>query len=89
MTVEALIALQPNELGRVCRRQRFCHFGLADARLAFEQERTPEQLHQRDRGRKFGVGDVAASPQSLRDLLAIFHRYANTPRFFAARQLRQ
>src|ERR1700690_3971527 len=55
------------------RRQRLRHLGLADARFALEQQRTPQQLHQRDRGRKLSVGDVAGFSQSLRDLLAVLH----------------
>ena len=58
--IEPLVALQADQFGRVHGCQRFRHFSLADARLAFEQQRTPEQLHQRDRGRKFVVGDIAA-----------------------------
>src|SRR5258707_10947626 len=71
--IQALIALQADQLGRMRRGQRFCHFGLADARFTFEQQRTPEQLHQRDRGRQFAVGDIAACRQGLRNLLASFH----------------
>ncbi len=87
--IEPLVTLQADQFGAVRRGKRLGYLGLADARLAFEQQRTPEQMHQRDRGRKLTVGDIAGSGQSLRDLLAVLHRYANTPRFFAARQLRQ
>jgi hypothetical protein len=71
--IQPLIALQADQFGRMHRRQRLRHLGLADARFAFQQQRTPQQLHQRDRGRKLSVGDVAGFSQSLRDLLAVFH----------------
>ena len=87
--IEPLIALQADQFGRMHGSQRFCDLGLADARLAFQQQRPPQQLHQRDRGREFAVGDIAGGGQRLRDLVAGFHRYANTPKFFAAFQLRQ
>ena len=71
--IEPLIALQPDQLGAVHAGQRFGDLGLADPRLAFQQQRTLEQLHQRDRGRKLPVGDVAGGGQSLRDFVAGFH----------------
>src|ERR1700730_10163870 len=71
--IEPLIALQADQFGRVREGQRLCHLSLAAARLAFEQKRTPQQLHQRDRSREFTIGDVAGSRQRLRDLLAVFH----------------
>src|ERR1700730_10645509 len=74
--IEALIALQTDQLGRVRRGQRLRHLGLADAGFALEQQRAPEQLHQRDRGRKIAGGDIAASRQRLRDLVAIFHYFS-------------
>jgi hypothetical protein len=70
--IEALIALQADQLGAVHGGQRLGDLGLADAGLAFEQQRALEQFHQRDRGRQFAVGDVAAGrpalARSLRDL---------------------
>ncbi len=65
--IEALVALQPDQLGRVHFCKRLRHFRLADARLAFEQQRTPQQLHQRDRGREVRIGDIARCGQGLRD----------------------
>src|SRR5580700_9691338 len=53
--------------------KRFRDLGLADAGLTFQQQRALQQLHQRNRGRKFAVGDIAGSGQRLRDLLAVFH----------------
>ena len=73
--VEPLVALQADQFGRVHRRQRLRHLGLADARLAFQQQRTPQQLHQRDRGRELAVGDVAGGGERLRDLFAIFMQF--------------
>src|ERR1700730_4891834 len=71
--IEPLIALQADQFGRVCEGQRLCHLSLADASLAFDQKRPPQQVHQRDRIRDFTIGDVAGSRQRLRDLLAVFH----------------
>src|ERR1700731_3039181 len=74
--IQPLVALQADQLGGMGRGQRFCHFRLADARFAFEQQWPLEQLHQRNRGRKLAVGDVAGSSQRLRDLVAMFHGFS-------------
>src|SRR5262249_46387901 len=87
--VETLVALQADQLRRVHRRQRFRHLGLADARFAFQEKRTPQQLHQRDRSRQFAVGNIASGCQRLCDLVTRLPRAASTPSFFAAAQLRQ
>ena len=71
--IQPLVALQADQLGRMRCGKGLGDLGFADARFALEQQRAPEQLHQRDRGRKLAVGDIAASRQGLRDLLAIFH----------------
>ena len=57
--IEALVALQANELGAVDRRERFADFGLADPGLALKQQRALEEFHQPQRGRDVAVGDVA------------------------------
>ena len=59
--VEPLVALQADQLGAVDRGQRLGDLGLADARLAFEQQRALQQLHERQRRRQLAVGDVAGS----------------------------
>ncbi len=77
--IQPLIALQADQFGGVHGRQRLRDFGLADARLAFQQQRALEQLHQRDRGREFAVGDVAGGGQRVRDVVTVFH--CHTPSF--------
>ena len=68
--VEALVALEADQLGLVDRGERLRHLGLADARLAFEQQRALEELHQPQRGREIAVGDVADLAEPGGDLLA-------------------
>ena len=57
--VETLVALQADQLGLVHVGERLRHLGLADARLAFDQQRALEKIHQPERGREVAVGDVA------------------------------
>jgi len=68
-----------DQFGFVHGGERLGDFGLADAGLAFQQQRAPQQLHQRDRGRKLAVGDIAGSGQRLRDLLAVVHCQSVSP----------
>ena len=63
--VQPLIALQADQLGRMHGGERLGDLGLADAGLAFQQQRPPQPLHQRDRGRKLAVGDVAGLRRGL------------------------
>ena len=57
--VEPLVALQADQLGAVHGGERLGDLGLADAGLAFQQQRALEELHQPQRGREIAVGDVA------------------------------
>ena len=68
--VETLVALQPDQLGRVDRGERLGDLGLADAGLALEQQRPLEEIHQPQRGRQIAVGDVADLGKALGDVLA-------------------
>ena len=67
LLVEALVALQADELGAVHRGERLGHLGLADAGLAFEQQRTLEELHQPQRSRDVAVGNVAGGGEAVGD----------------------
>ena len=68
--VETLVALQADQLGAVDGGERLGDLGLADAGLAFEQQRTLEEIHQPQRGRDVAVGDVADGGESIGDLFA-------------------
>ena len=78
LLVEALVALQADELGAVHRGERLGHLGLADAGLAFEQQRTLEELHQPQRGRDVAVGDVADGGEAVGDGVARQRHGQNT-----------
>ena len=69
--VEALVALQADQLGVVHGGERLGHLGLADAGLAFEQQRPLEELHQPQRGRDVAVGDVAGGGEAVGDGFAV------------------
>src|SRR5208282_1242969 len=69
--VEALIALQTDELGAVHRGERLAHLGLADAGLALEQQRPLEEFHEPQGGRDIAVGDVADSGEFVRNFVAL------------------
>ena len=56
--VEALVALEPDEPAAEHRREDLGDLGLADARLALEQDRPAELEAQEDDGRERPVGDV-------------------------------
>ncbi len=79
--VQPLIALQADQLGPMHAGERLGDLGLANPRLTFQQQRALEHLHERDRGRKLGVGDVAARCKGLRDLVTGFHVLPNAPSF--------
>ena len=57
--VEPLVALHADELGAVHGGERLGDLGLADARLAFDQQRALQIVHHPERGREFAVGDIA------------------------------
>ncbi len=58
--VEALVALQPDQPRAEAAREHLGELGLADARLALEQQRPLELEREEHRGRDRSVGDVAA-----------------------------
>ena len=61
--IQSLVALQPNERTAESRRQRLCHLGLADARLALQQQR-PAQFERQEKGRaQTHVGHVTLAAQ--------------------------
>jgi len=61
--VEAFITLQTDQLRGVNGGERFANLGLADAGLAFQQQRTLEEFHQPQRGGDVAVSDVAGGGQ--------------------------
>ena len=69
--VEALVALQADQLGAVHGGERLGDLGLADAGLAFEQQRPLEEFHQPQRGREVAVGDVAGGGEAVGDVFAV------------------
>ena len=64
--VDALVALQPDQLARQERGDRLGGFGLADAGRALEQQRLAEPDGQEDRGRKAVVGEIAHGGEAAR-----------------------
>ncbi len=68
--VEPLVALEADQLGLVHLGERLRDLRLADARLAFDQERPAEKVHQPERGRKIAVGDVAGLGETSGDVFA-------------------
>ena len=71
--VEPLVALQADQVGVEHPRQHLGDLGLADARVALDQERLLERHRQVHRGRDGGIGDVLGllhqSAGSCADLL--------------------
>jgi hypothetical protein len=63
--VEALVALQPDEVGVERRGQRARECRLADAGFALEEERTAETERQEARYRQAVVGDVVLRQEAL------------------------
>ena len=56
--VDALVALEPDELAAGPARQHLRDLGLPDAGFAFEQQRALEPQREEDRGREPLVGEV-------------------------------
>ena len=69
--VEALVALQADQLGAVHGGERLANLGLADAGLALQQQRTLEEFHQPQRGGDVAVGDVADGGELVGNLFAL------------------
>ena len=86
--VEALVALQADQLGAVHGGERLGDLGLADAGLAFEQQRPLEELHQPQRGRDVAVGDVADGGEAVGDGVARKRHGQSTVLYCAARRRR-
>src|SRR5690606_12523865 len=63
--VQSLIALQANQVGAEDRGQNLGDLGLADAGLAFEQQRLGQLQRQENRRREARVGDILLRPESL------------------------
>ena len=67
--VDALVALQADQLAAGPRRQHLGHLGLADAGLALEQQRPAQRHGQEHRRRQPLVGQVAVRRQGRRDVV--------------------
>ena len=63
--VEALVALQADQLAPKRRRQHLGDLGLADAGLAFEKQRPAHAQRQIRHGRERALGEIAARGQEL------------------------
>ena len=63
--VEALVALQADQLAPERRGEHLGDLGLADARLAFEKQRPAEAQAQEHDRRQRAVGDVGRAEQQL------------------------
>ena len=71
MLIEALVALQPDQFGAMHRGERLADLGLADAGLAFQQQRPFEKIHQPQRGGDIAVGDIADGGELVGDFFAL------------------
>src|SRR5262249_45115497 len=69
--IKAFVALKPDQLSSVDCGKRLCHFGLADARFPFEQQRPCEEIHQPQCSRDVAIGDIADGGQPVRDVVAV------------------
>ena len=63
--VKPLVALQPNEPPAKRRRQDLADLGLADARLAFEEDRPAHPQRQKQHRRERAVGEIVAGREQL------------------------
>src|SRR5499427_10863473 len=69
--VEALVALQADQLGAVHARERLGDLGLADPGLALEQQRVLEEFHQPQRRGDVAVRHIAGGGEAVGDLVAV------------------
>ena len=67
--VEPLVALQPDQPRAGRGRERLRGLGLADARLALEQQRLLEREREEERGREAAVGQVVRRPERRLELV--------------------
>src|SRR5215470_2873504 len=73
--VEALVALQPDEVGAQRLRQHLADLGLAGAGRAFDQQRPLERKGEVENGLDCLAGDVARARQAVaNDLASDLHR---------------
>ena len=66
--VDPLVALQPDQLGAEHARERLPDLGLADARLALEQQRPAHREREEDRRREPAVREVVGAGERPLDL---------------------
>ena len=80
--VDALVALEPDQLAVRPRRQHLGDLGLADAGLALEQQRSLERQGEEDRGGQSLVGEVPVLGERSVDvgMASSGRRYPPTPR---------
>jgi hypothetical protein len=88
MDVDALVALQADQACPGRRRQRLGDLGLADARLALQQQRLAERGGQEDRDGQRPIGEVALSRERLADRVRAAQRVAQAVAFSSARRVR-
>ena len=73
--VDALVALQPHQLAAGPAREHLGHLGLADARLAFEQQRALEPQGEEHRGGEPLVGEVLVLGERGADVVDRLHHH--------------
>jgi hypothetical protein len=67
--VEALVALEAQELAARPRREDLRDLGLADPRLALQEQRPVQGEREEDDGRELVVGEIPMGRERRRDLL--------------------
>ena len=67
-TLDALVALQADQLAAGPAAEHLGDLGLADAGLALEQQRAVQGQREEDRGGQAVVGEVAVQAERLRDV---------------------
>ena len=80
MRVDALVALEPDQVGLEDRGERLGDLGLADAGLALEQQRAPHREREVDRRREAAVGQVDSRRERPLDLFDGSERHAEIVR---------
>jgi hypothetical protein len=85
--VDALVALQPDQLGTGGGRERSRHLGLPHPGLALEQQRLLERRGQVDGRRQAPVGEVALAGQGPGDVLRAAERVGYATASSSARRV--
>ncbi len=67
--VETLVALEADQPGARGDREGLRRLGLADARLALEEQRLLERKGEEQRGRETAVGQVVGGPEGLLEIV--------------------